>query len=181
MTTSTTALLASTSTVALGPLRRDLVATYVAWENDPLVKRGFGRTADITAPERAAGLEAQLNGRNMHFTLYSVTEAHLLPVGTATLAVDQAVAAAEYSVCLGPEGRGRGLAAPLTRLVLHHGFTTGKLHNVLLAVLEPNTRAVRAYERAGFRHVGRRRDSGLWDGIRCHELIMDAVPADLAT
>ena len=176
---TSTDLLARTDTVALGPLRRDLLDTYLRWDNDPAVMRGYGRPGPITRDERAAGLDAQLAGTNMHFTLYALAADHApTPVGTATLAVDDTVQAAEFFVCLGAEGRGRGLAAPLTRLVLQQGFAGG-LRNVVLTVLAPNTAAIRAYERAGFRRVGHRRDSGLWEGRRCDELIMDAVPGDL--
>ncbi|RKN05259.1 GNAT family N-acetyltransferase [Streptomyces radicis] len=129
--------------------------------------------------ERAAGLEAQLGGGNIHRTLYLFGDGRPGPIGMATLAVDHALRTAEFFLCLGAEGRGRGLAAVATRLVVRHGFETAALRNVLLTVLAPNVPAIRAYEAAGFRLIGRRRDSGSWDGHPCDELLMDAVPADI--
>jgi diamine N-acetyltransferase len=46
-------------------------------------------------------------------------------------------------------------------------------------VLPTNIGAIRAYEKAGFRHVGVRRGGVVALGERCDEIYMDAVPADL--
>jgi diamine N-acetyltransferase len=45
--------------------------------------------------------------------------------------------------------------------------------------MEWNAAGIRAYEKAGFRLVGRRRDALVSGGRRIDEVIMDAVPADL--
>jgi diamine N-acetyltransferase len=49
------------------------------------------------------------------------------------------------------------------------------LHNVILSVLPSNVRAIRAYEKAGFQHVGTRRAAVISLGERCDEMLMDAV------
>lgn len=170
----------SDARVGIGPLRRDLVELYVAWQNDPVVMRGEGRTESETPAGRAAGLEAQLAGENAHFTVYDLTGGAPAPVGTASLLVDHVVKTAEYVVALGPAGRGRGLAAPLSALVLRYAFEVAKLRNVWLHVLAPNEPAVRAYRRAGYQVIGVRRDCAYWDGEPCDEVLMDAVPGDLA-
>ncbi|MFJ6212652.1 GNAT family N-acetyltransferase [Streptomyces sp. NPDC092296] len=165
--------------VGIGPLRRELVETYWRWESDPVVMRGYGRTEPESLADRQAGLEVQLHGDNAHFTVYELTGAQPRPVGIASLSIDRAVRVAEFFICLGSEGRGHGYAAPAVRLVLEYGFDRLGLRNVLLNVLAPNSSALRAYENAGFRVVGRRRDSGYWDGERCDEIVMDAVPGDV--
>jgi RimJ/RimL family protein N-acetyltransferase len=166
--------------VGIGPLRRDLVDLYVSWQNDPIVMRGEGRTEPETVAGRAAGLEAQLAGRNAHFTSYDLADPDApAPIGTASLIIDHTVRAAEYVVALGESGRGRGLAAPLTALVLKYAFHVVGLRNVMLHVLEPNVAAVRAYRAAGYRTVGVRRDCAYWGEEPCGEILMDAVPSDL--
>jgi RimJ/RimL family protein N-acetyltransferase len=59
--------------------------------------------------------------------------------------------------------------------VLDWGFTVLGLHNVVLEVMVWNERAIRAYERAGFRRVGVRRGAQVSMGERCDELLMDAI------
>jgi RimJ/RimL family protein N-acetyltransferase len=38
--------------------------------------------------------------------------------------------------------------------------------------------AIRAYEKAGFRTIGERRQAGYWLGESANETMMDAIPAD---
>jgi RimJ/RimL family protein N-acetyltransferase len=62
--------------------------------------------------------------------------------------------------------------------VLDWGFTMLGLHNVVLEAGSWNTRALRAYERAGFREIGRRRGALIWLGDRRDEVLMDAVASE---
>ena len=52
------------------------------------------------------------------------------------------------------------------------------LHNVMLETYVFNERAKRAYERAGFREIGRRRDAVRALGRRWDSILMDATAAD---
>jgi diamine N-acetyltransferase len=82
----------------------------------------------------------------------------------------------EFVIQLSPAGRGIGTEA--TRLILDYAFHIRNLRCVYLSVLSPNTAAIRAYEKAGFRKIGERRQSGYWLGHPASETIMDAIPAD---
>lgn len=64
----------------------------------------------------------------------------------------------------------RGLGTEATELMLGHAFERLGLHRVGLSVFSYNTRAIRAYEKVGFRHEGRlreaiQRDGDYWDEI----------------
>ena len=52
------------------------------------------------------------------------------------------------------------------------------LRNVMLETYDFNEAAQRAYERAGFRVIGRRRDAVLALGRRCDVILMDATVDD---
>jgi diamine N-acetyltransferase len=60
-------------------------------------------------------------------------------------------------------------------LALDWGFVAMGLHNVILSVLDWNVAAIRCYDKAGFREIGRRRASVVSFGRRCDEILMDAV------
>jgi RimJ/RimL family protein N-acetyltransferase len=65
----------------------------------------------------------------------------------------------------------RGFGTDTTRLMLGHAFDQLHLHRVGLTVFEFNERAIRSYEKAGFRVEGRlreavRRDGRYWDEIQ---------------
>ena len=52
---------------------------------------------------------------------------------------------------------GKGYGTDAMRVILRYAFTERNLHRVSLDVFEYNPRAVRSYEKAGFRHEGRAR------------------------
>ena len=168
--------------VALGPLRLDLADTYRRWIHDLDVRlwilmpgiyaleaeedwvRETMAKCVGPAPEMAA------------FTIYDRSDG--APIGTAGLIdIDWRLSRATFGINVG--GRpGQGLGTEATRLTLDWAFHVLCLHNVMLGVLPVNARAIRAYEKAGFRHVGVRRSAVVARGERCDEVLMDAVRED---
>jgi RimJ/RimL family protein N-acetyltransferase len=52
---------------------------------------------------------------------------------------------------------GKGYGTDVMKVILRYGFTEVNLKRVTLIVFEYNPRAIRSYEKAGFRHEGRMR------------------------
>ena len=67
---------------------------------------------------------------------------------------------------------GRGYGTEAMRLILQYAFTELNLHRVTLDVFEYNPRAIRSYEKAGFRPEGRQRGAILREGKRWDVLYM---------
>lgn len=164
----------------LGPLRRDLVELYWQWENEPQVMTGYGRQTPESLDERTAGLDSQMRHtmNQARFTVYDLTRGEPTPVGTTDLVIQHRWRNAEFFILLGEAGRGHGIGTEASRLTLDYAFHVTNLRNVYLTVLAPNTAAIRAYEKAGFRTIGERRNSGYWLGQRVNEVLMDAIPED---
>ena len=170
--------------VSLGPLRRDLAATYARWWNHREVRDGIENLA-IDTPETmerwvdeevAKGVERPPVA--VSFTVYDRSDD--APVGTAGLfKVNYVHSNAEFGIAIG-DRRGRGLGTEATRLTVQWGFRTLGLHNVMLGALAWNEGAVRAYEKAGFRRMGVRRAAEMSRGERADVVYMDIVPEDLA-
>jgi RimJ/RimL family protein N-acetyltransferase len=74
---------------------------------------------------------------------------------------------------------GKGYGTEATRLVLDYAFTGLGLHNVMLNVFANNERAIRAYRRAGFREIGRRRQAHRTGGDLEDVVFMDCLATDL--
>ena len=170
--------------VALGPLRRDLAATYARWVNSPEVRDGL-LNLGVDTPET---VEAWVDDRvrkgaerppaAVTFTVYDRSDD--APVGTAGLFdISYVHSSAELGISIG-ERRGHGLGTEATRLVLGWAFRTLGLHNVILGALAWNEAGLRAYERAGFRRIGVRRGGVMSRGERADVVLMDATPEDLA-
>ena len=175
-------LLAVGERVALGPIRKDLLDRYLRWVNDLEVRHGLtnlGLYTPETEETWYAEASAAMGKREpeaVHFTVYDRSDG--APVGTTALfQIEWRLSRAKYGILLG-ERRGAGLGTEATRLTLDWAFTVLGLHNVLLEVLPWNQRAIRAYEKAGFRPLGRRRDALVSFGRRCDEVLMDAVASE---
>ena len=170
--------------VALGPLRRDLAETYAQWLNSLAVRPGLSHLGILDRITEEAWLDEALKANAAHepsrvnFTIYARDDGE--PVGTSALFdVNHHHARARFGILLG-ERRGEGLGTEATRLTLDWAFHMLSLRNVLLEVLPWNAGAIRAYEKAGFRLIGRRRDALLAHGRRWDELYMDALASEFS-
>ncbi|MEA2525937.1 MAG: hypothetical protein QOF73_3164 [Thermomicrobiales bacterium] len=158
--------------VALGPLRRDLLPTYQRWIND------FTSVRNLALPPGPVSMEAETawcDGAasgvgDASFTIYE--RASWRPIGNTGLhAVDHRNRTAEFGILIGEaDARGRGFGTEATRLMLDYAFTALGLHNLMLRVHAYNLAGLRAYQKAGFRQFGRRREA-VWMGGRLWDVI----------
>jgi RimJ/RimL family protein N-acetyltransferase len=160
----------------LGALRHDLIPAYLRWRSDPEVLRGTGESTHVPTIEAVQAWYEQATrpgNREVHFTVYDLDD--LAPVGTALLVrVNQHDGTAEFGLTIG-ERRNQGLGSEATKLVLDWAFTVMGLHNILLVTFSWNLPAIRAYSKAGFREIGRRRGAVVTYGKRHDQVLMDAV------
>jgi diamine N-acetyltransferase len=170
--------------VALGPLRRDLAATYARWVNSAEVREGLLNLGIDTPATAEAWVDEQVKKgverppAAAGFTIYDRSDD--APVGTIGLFdISYAHSSAELGIAIG-DRRGQGLGTEAVRLVLGWAFRTLGLHNVILGALAWNEGGLRAYERAGFRRIGIRRGGATSRGVRTDVVLMDAIPDDIA-
>ncbi len=162
----------------LGALRRELIPTYHRWRNDAEVMRGLGKTDvdTIEAVQAWYDRAASSDAREVNFTVYDLTD--LTPIGTTLLVrIDHHQGTAEFGILIG-ERRNQGLGTEATQLTLDWAFTVLGLHNILLVTFSWNMAALRAYQKAGFREIGRRRGAVVTFGRRFDQVLMDAVAGE---
>jgi RimJ/RimL family protein N-acetyltransferase len=173
--------------VALGPHRRDLLPTYQRWVNDLGTLRTLGLAPLPMTLEQETGWfeRAATKEQQPAFTIYE--RATWRPVGTTALMdVGFRDRCAEFGIMIGePDARGRGLGTETARLMLDYAFAALGLHNVMLRVFEYNLAGRRAYETAGFREFGRRRQAHhmggrLWDVVYMESLASEFTSPVLA-
>ena len=165
--------------VALGPLRRDLADTFARWLNDIDTRNGLSHLGILEEKTEDTWIDETLKSdaghhpRTATFTIFDREDG--APIGTCSLMdIDHHHRRARFGIVLG-ERRGGGRGTEATRLTLDWAFHVLSLRNVLLEVFPWNAGAIRAYEKAGFKLIGRRRDAILRHGRRWDEILMDAV------
>jgi RimJ/RimL family protein N-acetyltransferase len=163
--------------VALGPLTREILPLIIQWNNDFEVSRHLAAVRPATPQFIEEAFEASCRARDeVHFVIYE--KETLRPVGSANL-VDIRGGAAEYSIVIGEQDCwGKGFGTEVTRLVAEYGFRYLGLHNILLVVHATNEAGVKAYTRAGFQVIGRRREMICRDGRRYDLIYMDCTASD---
>ena len=84
---------------------------------------------------------------------------------------------ADVDIFLGPDHQGRGLGGEAMRAMLRHLIDGRGHHRVTLSTAPDNARAIRSYERVGFRAVGLMRKASLnrVSGEWVDELLMEYV------
>jgi RimJ/RimL family protein N-acetyltransferase len=165
--------------VALGPLYRGLLPLVMRWENDfQTIDLGGDDPRPLTAEAIAAVWEPLLRGERddwLGFTIYALPE--LRPIGLINIRdFTNPHGTAEFGITVGdPADRGQGFGTEATRLLLDYAFTVLGVRNVWLDTPAYNTAAIRAYEKAGFREIGRRRGARLLAGRRYDVVLMDCI------
>jgi RimJ/RimL family protein N-acetyltransferase len=146
--------------VALGPRRRELLPLYLKWINDFESLRTLGgRLHPMTMEAEEQWYADSSRNEPYNFTIYE--RSTLRPIGnTGFHEVNLAHRQATFGILIGEkECWNQGYGTEATRLMLDYGFNALGLHNIMLHVFSNNPRAVRAYQKAGFREMGRRREA----------------------
>jgi len=75
----------------------------------------------------------------------------------------------------GDEDVNKGFGTEAMRLMVDYGFKNLRLHRISLGVYAFNPRAIRAYEKVGFKQEGVLRDDLYWDGEYYDSIIMSIL------
>lgn len=171
--------------VALGPLLRALLPQFEHWMNDLATQAwaGYPQRPEPWTTERIANWyeQAATGGDRMWFTVYETTG--WKAVGFCVLRdIDFQHRTAEFGLTIGdPADRGKGYGTEAVKLLLDLAFTGLGLHNVQLGVYEFNHGGVRAYERAGFKEIGRRRSAYFMGGRFWDVIYMDCLAEEFSS
>lgn len=93
--------------------------------------------------------------------------------------VDQRNRSAIFTIAIGDkECWGHGYGSDATRCLMKYAFEQLNLHRIDLFVHASNDRAIRVYEKCGFRHDGRLREAHYMDGMYSDVLLMGLLRED---
>lgn len=164
--------------VALGPIVREHLPAMQRWFNDPdtLLTAGVG-TMPWTLERLTAWYEAITGDAQgaAWFTIFRLPD--YAQIGFAGLReINYEARSAEYAITIGEvEARGQGFGTEVTRLMVRYAFDDLGLESVGLDTVEYNAGARRAYEKAGFREIGRRSRAEAMGGQLWDAVLMECV------
>lgn len=166
--------------VGLGPLRADLVTTYQRWMNDLQITRTLAApSVPMTTEREQQWVDSMLTASEPNFTVYRLED--MRPIGnTGFHMIDVANDTCFFGIMIGErDAWGQGYGTETTRLMLQYAFDVLGYQNVTLTVHANNPAGIRAYEKAGFKYAGVRRNAIRVGRRRIDEIMMDATPDDI--
>lgn len=157
----------------LRPLELDDLENCLRWINDPEVTRTLAIYRPLNSLREREWLE-RLYRDDRDLVLAIVLKESDKHIGNTGLhGIDWKDRQAELGIMIGEKGEwGKGYGAEALGLMLDYAFTKLNLHRVYLRVYANNPRAIRCYEKLGFRHEGTLRESHFAEGRYWDTLIM---------
>jgi RimJ/RimL family protein N-acetyltransferase len=162
--------------VILGPLRREAIPDLTCWMDLETMRTTDPASFPMTAEWVQQWYDRAAVAPDEHwFLVYE--QASMQPIGLVGLTnVDHRHRTAEHNIVIGEKcARGKGYGTEATVLLLDYAFNVLGLHNVWLRVFANNPAGIRAYEKAGFHHIGRRRESRRMGGKVWDTVLMDCL------
>jgi RimJ/RimL family protein N-acetyltransferase len=163
--------------VGLALMSKEDVPTIARWHQD------LEFTANIGTPGEAHSLEmrqefyeknSRMRADSVEFAMILLSTGQL--VGFGGLFDISRVMTATLFVGIGePDLWNKGLGTEATRLVCEYGFFFRNLYSIKVEVNGYNRRAIRLYERLGFKLVGRVRGAIMLNGDRYDQVVMDLL------
>jgi RimJ/RimL family protein N-acetyltransferase len=165
--------------IYLSPINPDDYVTYTKWFNDKDMVGNLGMFSQmISLSKEKKTVEDMASGNTHHYAIV-LQDDDLLIGGISLDSVDHRSRKAELGIFIGEEEyRGRGYGTEAIGLILHYGFLTLNLHNIMLCVHGDNTQGITCYLKNGFKEFGCRRESHFKDGRYVDTIYMDILATE---
>ncbi|OZM56418.1 GNAT family N-acetyltransferase [Lottiidibacillus patelloidae] len=124
------------------------------WMIDPEINSYFRFDPNKISEEQIIDFitNADVNEKDKHFAIVDQNDEYL---GTISLKnINYQDANAEYAISLRKKAMGNNIAKRATDKIIDIAFKELELHKVYLNVISSNTRAIRFYEKYGFKYEG---------------------------
>lgn len=164
--------------VGLGPTSRELLLLITRWMNSLETTR-FLRMGVYHPEQEEKWFDNLMADSSTHyFTIYELS--NMRPIGGVDLhEIDLRNRTAEVGIMIGEaDARGKGYGTEATRLICDFGFNALGLHSIMLMTYAWNVAGQRAYEKAGFKEVGRRRESRWFNGKYWDDIFYDLLASE---
>jgi UDP-4-amino-4,6-dideoxy-N-acetyl-beta-L-altrosamine N-acetyltransferase len=158
-------------------IEREDIPTFVRWFGDPDVREFLLLNRPISMAEEEQWFAQQLQSRDSEvFAIETTDGVHIGNTGLHD--INWLHRNAEMGIVIGEKQYwGKGYGSDAARVLLRFAFDEMNLHRVQLTVYEDNVRAIRAYEKCGFRQEGRLRDAIFRKG-RYYDMLLMSILSD---
>jgi RimJ/RimL family protein N-acetyltransferase len=162
--------------IVLRAIERNDLPRYVRWLNNPAVLEYFGSLLPLGLAQEEQWYESMLQDASQRSFAIEVDGQHIGGAGFGSM--DGRNRSAEVGLFIGkPELWKQGFGTDTLQTLLRFGFEQMNLHRIYLRVFADHARAIRLYEKIGFRHEGRWRQAE-YRGSSYHDLLWMSILED---
>ncbi len=160
------------SKTRLRALKHDDLRHFVRWINDPETRRFMAMRYPLSQAEEEKWWQSRAEGDGDHiFAVETLDGTYIGNIGLHS--IERENRRAMLGIIVGEKSYwGQGYGTDAIQAMLRWAFEYLNLHRVYLTVYAYNKRAIRSYEKCGFRHEGTMRQARYTDGQYFDELMM---------
>lgn len=164
--------------VYLSPMNSDDYLKYVEWLNNYEIAKGVDAVARVTSIDSEKEWLAKATSEKYNFAIINKENDTLLG-NISLMKIHDVNRTAELGIFIGDENYlSRGYGSEAIMLLLDFGFKYANLNNIMLKVFDYNKRAIKAYEKCGFKTFGVWKKSHYFNGEYSDEIFMNILKED---
>jgi RimJ/RimL family protein N-acetyltransferase len=171
--------------IRLRPVERDDLPRYVKWFSDPDVRGYLSQHLPISQNQEERWYERNLAAGDTQSWAIDAQPADMavgpwVHIGSCGFDhIEWRHRSGEIGIVIGARDYwGRGYGTDAVQTLVAFGFYTLNLNRVSLRVFADNARAIRCYEKVGFKHEGRLREDNYYNGAYRDTLVMGVLRSD---
>ena len=162
----------------LSPINIEDVEKYTEWLNDLNVTINLSFSPYIFSLEREKEALEKLSKEGYNFSIVSLSKDEL--IGSCGLSeVNHINRTAEAGIFIGDKNYwNKGYGTEAMNLLLDYAFNLLNLNSVFLRVHSFNKRAIKCYEKCGFKEIGMRREAYIVGNKKYDHIYMDILASE---
>jgi RimJ/RimL family protein N-acetyltransferase len=175
MSAASTLFFLSGPTIALRPVESSDLPTLRSWLNDPQIRSLIGETRPLSLAAAEEYVDKlQRDTTRVWFMIVERSTGRLIgECGLLRMMPDWRTT--DLSIILGePDVWGCGYGTEAITLLMDYAFGALNFHRIAIGVVGFNTRALRFYEKVGFRREGIQRE-GYYYNYRYYDFVMMSI------
>lgn len=164
--------------VYLRPLAKEDLVHLRKWSQDAEIRALIGEAAPMSRADSESFLRKVYDDSSREWFVVVIRKSDQVIGEAGLLRMDPAWRATDVSVIIGQkEEWGKGYGTETIHLLLDYAFRHLNFHRVAIGVVGFNERAIRFWERVGFRKEGVHRDEYYYDG-KYYSFVMMSILED---
>ena len=164
--------------IYLSPMNSDDYLKYVEWLSNYEIAKGVDHVSHLVSIEGEKAWLEKATSEKYNFAIVN-KETDTLMGNISLMKIHDVNRTAELGIFIGDEENlSRGYGSEAIMLLLDYAFNYVNLNNVMLKVFDYNKRAIKAYEKCGFKTFGVWKKSHYFNGEYSDEIFMNILKED---